>query len=667
MSQSTPLGFPSTPSVIRAMNTCEGNNIGKRPNTPGNATTADWCRIYNFCNMQDPNAQPISSPGRATTLMPPNDITGTKTYSEIYSSEAKCEASCQGLNDAYFFDFKNSCSPGTSAIRNNNSKHNNPDALESGPYNPLYFDGTPCVQTQYICSPSVLQLNSSNPSGYDVPTPTTFVKQLSSSPGQTPDEINCNRIAGYIYSNNICKINSNQPPPPGAADPSADPSSPGACPKTPAFSSSPGNDASSVAQNMGMNQNCTQNETDAQMGASEEANVTTFPFGPTGEEHASAYANAHHQQTSGCAQRNAQVSTFNSAKSAVACTLVDTSNNATVDMKSKQNITYVTKLPGSAAYALVENLTTLCVENEAKGLSIPFCSTENLALVNKNLDASINITESDLLNIMKNSVSVQMKTNSTNIQNTAVTFTDSVKQATTATLTNMIGSNALPLNANQLIDQGITDHQTVINDAITQLSQSVEITDDNVQGITLISAGAINITNSTVDNNMVNNVNASSLVTSATQIGQQIAAEIVAKMNSTDTDSTKIAGEDAMINALGLANAEGIEAHVENNGMIIAIVIIVCVIVLGGGIFAVIKMSVSKNSSVQSGSGDSSVPSSGSGDSSVKSSAFYNRMVHKKSKMLNIENGDIDYGFIANISLAFCIFILFMFLICKKK
>ena len=40
---------------------------------------------------------------------------------------------------------------------------------------------------------------------------------------------------------------------------------------------------------------------------------------------------------------------------------------------------------------------------------------------------------------------------------------------------------------------------------------------------------------------------------------------------------------------------------------------------------------------------------------------------NKKSKMLDIENGEVDYKFICNILLAFCIFILIMFLFSKKK
>ena len=679
--QPTPLGFPSTPTVLRAMNTCEGNNNGKRPaNTPGNTTTADWCSIYNFCNMQDPNAKLISSPGRTATIMPPGDLSGKKTYSEIYSPAAMCETSCQGLNDAYLLDFKKTCPSGTSAIRDNNSKHNNPHANGPGIYNPLYFENSPCVQTQFTCAQNILQPNQDNT--YPLPKNATLLPPAPG--GGSQSENNCNRIPGYFYHDNVCKINSGQPPAPNAANPSSprsDDVGAKGCPKTPVSSSmAPGNDAASVAASMGMNQNCTQDETDAQAGGSVEANVSTVPFGPTAEAHASFYANAHHQQTSGCGQRNAQVSNYNSNKNAVACSLVNIDNSASISTSNSQNISFKTDPVPDSEVALVNNLVSLCVNLEASksGVSIPFCSSDNLKAMLATLDRSINIDNSTITNSLQQTATVQAKTNSDNIQNTAVKFTDSVKQATTANLQNMIGSNALPLNANQLIDQAMTDNQTTINDAITNISQSAKLTSNNNQLIGFESNGPLNITGSNLGNKMITNLNADSMVKSATKIGQQIAGSIMAQMDSTTTDTTKIAGEDAMINALGAANAEGIAAHVSNDGMMIAIVVIIVVCVLASVVFGVIKMSGSKkssDSSVPSGSGDSSVPSgnssvpSGSGDSSVpsgdsvKSSSFRN----KRSKMLDITNGDIDYRFIANISLAFCIFILIMFLICKKK
>jgi hypothetical protein len=693
----TPVGLPSTPSVLQAINTCNSNNNGIRPaNTPGNTTTADWCAIYNFCNMQDPNAKMISSPGRATTALPPGDITGQKTYSQIYSPAAYCETSCQGINDAYFSDFKKTCTPGTSAIRDNNSKHNNPNAVAPGKYNPLYFKDSQCVQTQFICAPTILKPNTDNT--YPLPKNTTLLK-ANPTPGASLAEINCDRIPGYFFHDNVCKINSGQTPPPNAANPASPKSDAiGAkgCPETPVSSSvGPGNSVADIGAALGMNQTCTTNESDAQAGFEEEANVSGY--GVSGEEHASAFANAHHMATSGCANRNAQVSNFNSNKNSVACTLVDTNNSASISTSDSQSIKFKTEPPPDSEVALLNNLVTLCTNLESKGgIPISFCSDDNLKTLTALLNRDINIDNSTIINNLEQSAKVQAKTNSDNIQNTAATFTDSVKQAITSSLQNMIGSNALPQNSNQLIDQAMTDNQNIINDAITNINQTAQLVANGNQATSFDSNGALNISGSNIGNKMITNLTADSTVKTATRIGQQIAGSIAAQMDNTTSTTNKIAGEDAMINALGAANAEGIAAHVPaNNALWWAIVIIVVVCVIGAAVTAYIKMSGSKKSSVP-GSGDSSVPGSGavksgsgavksgsgdsvksgsgdsvksgSGDSSVKSSSFrYMMSNNKKSKMLDIENGEVDYKFICNISLAFCIFILIMFLICKKK
>ena len=668
--QPTPLGFPATPTVLLAMKTCDSNNTSKRPQTPGNTSTADWCSIYPFCNMQDPNAEQISSPGRGTTIMPPNDITGKKTYSDIYSSTAYCDTSCQGLNDAYLVDFKKTCPDGTSAIRDNNSKHNNPDAIEPGEYNPLYFDKTQCVQTQFICAQN--KLKPDNKGGYILPSPNTTL--LPPGQGASKLEINCNRIPGYIFSNGECIINSSQTPPKNATDPKASPGSNNACPELPVSPTS--ESLGSIAEGMGMNQSCDQDETDTQAAGEVSASVNSG-FGPKASANASFLANAHHQKTSGCAQRTAQVSSFNSNKNAVACSMVNIDNNTYMNTSEVQNISLNAMGPSQSMVNLVQNLNQTCIQMEGqlglKGLNslIPFCSKDSISKLYEELSSNITINNAKITNEMRNTGKVQAKTNSDNIQNTAATFVNTVKQATSATLQNMIGSNALPLNTNQLIDQKVLDNQNIINDAITQISQSASLSNQSGQSITMNTTGNIDIENTTIDNNMINNLSASSMVKSATRIGQQIASSIAADMDNTTTNKNTIAGEDAVINALGKANTDAIGelAKIDAgswNNLYIAIAVIVGIIVIGGGIFGVIKMSGSKKSSIPVG-GDSSVKSGDSsvksGDSSVKSSAFK----FKKSNMQGIKNEGIDYSFIANISLAFCIFILCMFLICEKK
>ena len=689
-SQYSPFGIPSTPTVLNVMNGCDSkiNNPGKvgptlpRRTAPGvdtsKITTNDWCSVLQpVCQMQDPNAPMFATPGNSPTQVPPSDMSGTGQIP--YSPQAYCEATCSSLNDAYLIDFQKQCPSNTTAIKDNDSNHNNPRS--PGPYIPLYFKNTGCVQNQLICSPN----NLTNALGeIVVPSKTTLLPAAPNSNNYTPAQMICNRVPNYIYStvDGSCV--------PITANNNKNPSCPPPIASSPNSQNDPTNPAN-ILKSMGMDQVCTQSEQDSnsadsqQITAKIEASAGVFGGGAGAsaqtDDAFTEQAAQHSQQTSGCAQRTAQISNTTSNKNSQACSITETSNNSNLTMNDSTTITLTTQPASNASLNIMNNLISACESvNSNTNLGsrmMPWC--DSITKLSETIaDDSINMNHTNLTNKSNITGSVQATSNVSNIQNTAATFKDSVKQATTQNLQNLIGANALPLNTNQVIDQALTDNQNIINDAITQIQNSSSLSANDGNNVTLNSAGGINMTNVNIDNDLVTNMNATALVTSATQIGQHIASQLVSQQSNTADDKTKVAGQEAIVNALGKANATALAAIPGNNSsssstIVIIVIIIICIIVICVGGFFLVKFLKSQpfgDTSSQPVGDTSSQPVGDTSQTVVdsgKSSSFKNRKKRFSNMENPIENTEIDYSFVCTITLSFCIFILFMFLIVKKK
>jgi len=709
----SPLGAPATPTVLQTMHGCDSkiNNPGKvgptlpRYSSPSvnssKLTTNDFCSVVQpVCQMQDPNAPVHQSPGNSPTQVPPADYSGTGQIP--YSPQAYCEATCTSLNQAYLLDFQNQCPSNTTAIKDHSSNHNNPNA--PGPYIPLYFPNTGCVQNQMICSPNnVLGTNGQ----IVLPKNTNLLPASPPTPGNanTPAQLLCDRIPHYIYIPET-PTNPNASCQPITTNNNTVPSCPPVIASSPNSQNDPTNPAS-ILTSMGMGQVCSQSEQDSQSADSQhiQAQVSSSGGFFSGGMGASASTNdmfteqasQHSQSSSGCAQRTAQLSNTTTNKNAQSCSISTSSDNATLTMNDSTTMNFTTTGPTQAEQNIIDNLIASCSNidsNTYVGSKIqPWCTSINTDL-GQATDDGINLTNTTLTNKSNISGSVQASANVSNTQNTAATFTDTVKQATTQNLQNLIGANALPLNTNQVIDQAMTDNQNIINTAITQIQNSSSLSSNGNNAVNMTSS-FINMNGVNIDNQLISNLNSSALTKAATQIGQQIASQIVSDQSNTATDKTKVAGQEAIVNALAKANSTALNSggNLFSSTSTIAIVIgVVVAVVAICGIFFYIKslpkkpvgdtssQSVGDTSSQSVGDtssqsvGDTSSQSVGDtssqSDSSLKSSSFKNKNRKNRSfsNMENpIKNTEIDYSFVCTITLSFCIFILFMFLIVKKK
>ena len=684
----SPLGAPATPTVLQTMHGCDSkiNNPGKvgptlpRYSSPSvnssKLTTNDFCSVVQpVCQMQDPNAPVHQSPGNSPTQVPPADYSGTGQIP--YSPQAYCEATCTSLNQAYLLDFQNQCPSNTTAIRDHSSNHNNPNA--PGPYIPLYFPNTGCVQNQMICSPN----NLLGANGQVVPPKNTHLLPASPpTPGNinTPAQLLCDRIPHYIY------IPANGKNPESCQPITTSSNNVPSCPPVIASSPNSQNDPTnpaSILTSMGMGQVCSQSEEDSQSADSQhiQAQVSVsggFFAGGAGANASTndmftEQASQHSQSSSGCAQRTAQLSNTTTNKNAQSCSISANSDSATLTMNDSTTMSFVTTGPTQAEQNIINNLLVSCNNtnpNTYVGNKIqPWCAGLTKQL-DQATDDGINMTGTTITNKSNISGSVQASANVSNTQNTAATFTDTVKQATTQNLQNLIGANALPLNTNQVIDQAMTDNQNIINTAITQIQNSSSLSSNGNNGVNMTSS-FIDLDNVTLDNQLVSNLNSSALTSAATQIGQQIASQIVSDQSNKATGKTKVAGQEAIVNALAKANSTALNSggNLFSSTSTIAIVIgVVVAVVAICGIFFYIKSLPKKpvgDTSSQPVGDTSSQP-----DYSLKSSSFKNK--NKKNRSFSnmenpIKNTEIDYSFVCTITLSFCIFILFMFLIVKKK
>ena len=358
----------------------------------------------------------------------------------------------------------------------------------------------------------------------------------------------------------------------------------------PTTSQEAADDAANIAKSMGMSKECKQ-EADSAAASFQESAAGSALFAKVSES-VSGTAQASHMTSSGCGNQIAQLNDFESNKNNAQCSMNSVKNQQTLNVKNRQNISFKT-LPNPADTAIANEIITLCANSPSAALKDNGICAHANSLLEQIINAgSINIDNSTIENKINNTLTSSTQLSSESASQVAASFNDQVKQAATNAIKQTLGTDALPTNTKQLIDQKTKDNQQTINDAINNVISNNNISQGADQALTFESVGPITIKDSNIGQDFVLKMSADSLTRSATSIGMKIASSIVNDASSDASDDNKVNGQDDLAKALGDANAKAIAATMAGSKMSVTQMIIMGVIllaVIGGGIFTAHK------------------------------------------------------------------------------
>ena len=349
-------------------------------------------------------------------------------------------------------------------------------------------------------------------------------------------------------------------------------------------------DAANIAKSMGMSQEC-KLEADSAAASFQESAAGSALFAKVSES-VSGTAQAAHMTSSGCGNQIAQLNDFESNKNNAQCSMNSVTNKQTLDVTNKQNISFKT-VPNPADTAIAQEIITLCSNSPSAALKDNGICAHATSLLEQIINAgSINIDNSTIENKIDNTLTSSAQLSSESASQVAASFNEQVKQAAANAIKQTLGTDALPTNTKQLIDQKTKDNQQTINDAINNVISNSTVSQGADQALIFESTGPITIKDSTIEQDFVLKMSADSLTRSATSIGMKIASSIINDVSSDASDDNKVNGQDDLAKALGDANAKAIAATMAGSKMSVTQMIIMGVIllaVIGGGIFTAHK------------------------------------------------------------------------------
>jgi hypothetical protein len=125
------------------------------------------------------------------------------------------------------------------------------------------------------------------------------------------------------------------------------------------------------------------------------------------------------------------------------------------------------------------------------------------------------------------------------------------------------GKNAQTPNIKQLISQEVDNRKEDINAMMTQNLTSTKVRTEGSAKIVLEAPKSITIKNSTIDASAIIDLVGSAITSNSVDLGKRIARDVMTSAASSSTTSTKHAGQEDVIRAMGDANAKAIEAQSE--------------------------------------------------------------------------------------------------------
>ena len=303
----------------------------------------------------------------------------------------------------------------------------------------------------------------------------------------------------------------------------------------------------------------------------------------------------------GCGQFAMNINTQMNAMKDINCTIRNNQSSVSTSQVAGNSITLQTLPRTSEEEANLAKLNQDLIELKKQTMMIfanPNLSKDTLDMLLKLNKSNIEDTKAliksysrdidiNKSNIIQSVVQRQSGTISIDtVQTDEIVRAQKVIAKTTAEnkLAQELGVNALSPNSKSLINNTVENSTLLSNTNVQNTINSIKLEQKGSNTITLISAGNININESSITQTIVQDLVIKTLISNATKAGVQLASQIVTESTSSLLSDGKSEGADALRKEIGDAREKAIKgAKVPPSGGAIFAVILVLLFVVGFG------------------------------------------------------------------------------------
>lgn len=356
----------------------------------------------------------------------------------------------------------------------------------------------------------------------------------------------------------------------------------GSCPPPPSMKQK-ALDVGNMIKSMGGNQVCKNtynNAISAKLTTDDAAAVVAaFPLGAGGATNNFSQSQNNlktNMEKDGCTDMCSNINQQINSQQSVLCQLNNTKNTTSLAGSARATISLIQQQPDANTRAIRVALINALGPPPPRPQYIPGVSTStSYEIDQQNYQNQLKAREAEIATIsgaiVFNNVTV---TNHANVDMKAMSNTQSINTTQIAdhfkavakaqALSDMkaksgVGSDSPQLKS--LIDQKITNKNQSITDSIKNTISSSKLSGSASTGFSMIFTGPLNMTDVTIDQYAQTRIATKNIVTSATNMGKSIAAEILSSSSSSSKSSNTSSGEAALLKQI----YAGQEAIVKQN------------------------------------------------------------------------------------------------------
>jgi hypothetical protein len=342
-----------------------------------------------------------------------------------------------------------------------------------------------------------------------------------------------------------------------------------------------------MATDMGMDETCVKAAESASASASASYEADMLGLAKAGGQ-MSMTAQSSSMEESGCGQFIMNASSIFDSQTNMTCNLSSTASSSVINAAAGASITIKTLAMTDNDVAALNSLTAsisalsfLVNDNPALQTTIDSLNATMQTITNRSVD----ITDSTLTATSSTDINSAVSVTSSNESSLISDYQNIAQIEAEQTLESTMGFQALTTDQKQVISNQVEKQLTNVSENISDVINSTKIDSTSDTDITIEAAGAINLTNVTIDASAYASVVSQLITQNAMNAGQEIATSILTDLATTQGASQEGAGVDSLVDALGEANAAAIEANdqsVSMAGTIIGAILFFGIFILAG-------------------------------------------------------------------------------------
>mgnify|MGYP001260192221 CR=1 FL=1 len=350
-------------------------------------------------------------------------------------------------------------------------------------------------------------------------------------------------------------------------------------------------DIGKLGEKMGMGQECVKNSKNefSSWQASGKASVLGG-LGGSVSMGASGLSSKDEKFEKGCGNFLMNASNIHNLTNNVKCTLNNNTSEVQVSSNTSTKIIVKTRVSPEVQKSLTKEYHETMREFMKLAMNQNFGKEQKESMANskkqitsayKAAMGSLTMKNTNLKNEIKTTIKVLKVDELKNNQDLVEDFKKVANAAAHAKLSETAGTNALSANTKQLITQNINNNEQNVTKNIQNILNNTKVEQTSEGLIEIISSSALELSNTTVEQDITVSVAAEAIQSSAIDMGLRTATEMTSGAAASSDTTTKSAGLNDLAKELAKGNTDAIGTVMEGGSSMSKLIMVAGAVVVG--------------------------------------------------------------------------------------